>query len=244
MNPGYREFSPRAQLRDRVACVWAGTAQGNPHGVLPDGCVDIVWAPGAQPWIAGPDTAARSSRAPTGTALAGIRFLPGVAAQILGTPVSLLADSCVPLSDCWPPDAAGSLHEQLDGARCDAQIIAALEEATLRRASPRPDPAVRLTVLEIQRRVALGMSCCGQTPWNLPISGRQLRRRFVAAVGYGPKRFERVMRFQRFLRLAGALGKDRGLAMLAAEAGYADQAHLSRECASLAGSSPRMLMRD
>lgn len=183
-------------------------------------------------------------RSQPGPQLAGIRFLPGVAAQILGTPVSLMVDRCVPLSDCWPQDASRSLAERLEAARCDAQIIAALEEATLRRASPSPDPAVHLTVREIQRRVALGMSCAGEAGWSLPISGRQLRRRFVAAVGYGPKRFERVMRFQHFLRLASAFGKGRGLATLAAEAGYADQAHLCRECASLAGSSPRMLMRD
>jgi hypothetical protein len=175
--------------------------------------------------------------------LAGIRFLPGVAAQILGTPVSWLTDRSVPLSDLWPPDAARSLQEQLDGARGDAQIIAALEQAILRRYWPPPDPAVRLTVVEIQRRIALGMNCCGGAPWSLPISGRHLRRRFVAAVGYGPKRFERIMRFQRFLRLADTVGRGQGLATLAAEAGYADQAHLSRECASLAGSSPRTLMR-
>lgn len=243
MSPRYREFTPRAELRDRVACVWAGAAQGKPQGVLPDGCVDIVWAPGSQPWIAGPDTAARPSGVPTGTALAGIRFRPGVGAQIFATPVSLLADRRVPLSDLWPPDAARSLQEQLDGARRDAQIVAAFEQATLQREWPPPDPAVRLTVLEIQRRVALGMNCCGRAPWNLPLSGRHLRRRFVAAVGYGPKRFERIMRFQRFLRLADTLGRGQGLATLAAEAGYADQAHLSRECASLAGSSPRMLLR-
>jgi AraC-like DNA-binding protein len=240
----YREFTPRRELRSQVACVWAGAARGNSRGVLPDGCVDIVWAPGSRPWIAGPDTAARPSTVPNGTALAGMRFLPGVAAQILGTPASLLADRRVPLSDCWPHDASRSLQERLDAACCDAQIIAALEEATLRRASPPPHPAVRLTVLEIQRRVGLGLSCSGQAAWNLPISGRQLRRRFVAAVGYGPKRFERVMRFQHFLRLAGAFAKGRSLATLAAEAGYADQAHLSRECASLAGCSPRVLMRD
>ena len=244
MSSRYREFAPRPELCDRVACVWAATAQENPRGVLPDGCVDIVWAPGSQAWIAGPDTGARPSAVPTGTALAGIRFRPGVAAQILGTPVSLLADRRVPLDDFWPRDAARALQEQLDDARCDAHIVAAFEEATLRRASPRPDPAVRVAVLEIQRRVALGMSGAGGAPWNLPIGGRQLRRRFVAAVGYGPKMFERIMRFQRFLRLADTIGRGQGLATLAAEAGYADQAHLSRECASLAGCSPRMLMGD
>jgi hypothetical protein len=134
------------------------------------------------------------------------------------------------LSDFWPRDAARSLHEQLDSARSDAHIIAALEEATLRRASARPNPAVRLTVLEIQRRVALGVGCGGGASWNLPISGRQLRRHFVAAAT-DRRCLTRIMRFQRFLRLT--FGRGTGLATLAAEAGYADQAHLSRECASL-----------
>jgi transcriptional regulator GlxA family with amidase domain len=160
---------------------------------------------------------------------------------MLGTAVSLLVDRCVPLGDLWPRDAAWSLQEQLEDAPGDAQIVAALEEATLRRDSPRADPEVRLAVLEIQRRVALGASC-GGAPWIPAISARHLRRRFVAAVGYGPKRFERVMRFQRFLQLADTRGRGHGLARLASEAGYADQAHLSRECASLAGCSPRMLM--
>jgi len=145
------------------------------------------------------------------------------------------------LGDLWPCDAVRLLQEQLEDARGDAQIVAALEAATLRRDSPRPDPVVRLTVLEIQRRVALGRSCT-PPPWMPRISGRHLRRRFVTAVGYGPKRFERVMRFQRFLRLADAIGRTQGLATLAVEAGYADQAHLSRECAHLAGCSPKMLM--
>ena len=59
---------------------------------------------------------------------------------------------------------------------------------------------------------------------------RQLRRRFERAVGYGPATLVRIQRFQHFLALAerqpGA-----ALSRLAAEAGYADQAHLTRECA-------------
>jgi AraC-like DNA-binding protein len=60
-------------------------------------------------------------------------------------------------------------------------------------------------------------------------SNRQLRRRFSAAVGYGPKMFQSVLRFQRLLHLAGNKNAPRNLARLSADAGYADQAHMTRE---------------
>ena len=74
---------------------------------------------------------------------------------------------------------------------------------------------------------------------QLGVSERQLRRRFADAVGYGPKTLARVLRFQRFLALA-ATGDD--LARLALGAGYADQAHLTRETRRLAGRTPRELL--
>jgi AraC-like DNA-binding protein len=75
------------------------------------------------------------------------------------------------------------------------------------------------------------------------ISERQLRRRFHAAVGYGPKTLARVLRFQRMLRLAaGRGGEPERLARLALEAGYADQAHMTAECTRLAGQPPARLL--
>jgi uncharacterized protein (DUF2384 family) len=44
------------------------------------------------------------------------------------------------------------------------------------------------------------------------ISNRQLQRRFLAAVGYGPKTFQSILRFQRVLDLAGAPCGHRDLA--------------------------------
>ena len=48
-----------------------------------------------------------------------------------------------------------------------------------------------------------------------------------------PRTLARVLRLQRFLMLAERDGDD--LARLAADAGYADQAHLSRDCSELGG---------
>jgi AraC-like DNA-binding protein len=58
-----------------------------------------------------------------------------------------------------------------------------------------------------------------------------------------------MLRFQAFLALVqSALSQGRepagdGLAALAADSGYADQAHLTRECVRLAGVTPRTFLR-
>jgi methylphosphotriester-DNA--protein-cysteine methyltransferase len=75
------------------------------------------------------------------------------------------------------------------------------------------------------------------------LSLRQLRRRCHAAVGYGPKTLQRVLRFRRFVSRLDAQPEVPDLAALAAETGYADQAHLTRECARLAGLTPAALAR-
>ena len=68
-----------------------------------------------------------------------------------------------------------------------------------------------------------------QLAGELGISERQLRRRFRAAVGYGPKTLQRVLRLRRVLARAAASDADTDLAAAAFERGYADQPHLGRE---------------
>jgi AraC-like DNA-binding protein len=75
------------------------------------------------------------------------------------------------------------------------------------------------------------------------LSERQFRRRCHAAAGYGPKTLQRILRFQRFVRLIDAAAETPDLAAAAARAGYADQPHLTRECQALSGCSPATLHR-
>ena len=77
---------------------------------------------------------------------------------------------------------------------------------------------------------------------KLGLGERTLRRRFEEAFGYGPKTLDRILRFQRFLTLVRD-PRAPSAAGLAAEAGYADQAHLIRESRRLAGSTPREIAR-
>jgi transcriptional regulator GlxA family with amidase domain len=73
---------------------------------------------------------------------------------------------------------------------------------------------------------------------TLDVSGRTLHRSFISACGYGPKTLQRIMRLQRTLRLVSTPARLGGLADLAAAAGYADQAHMTREFQALTGFTP------
>jgi AraC-like DNA-binding protein len=99
--------------------------------------------------------------------------------------------------------------------------------------APAPDQTVAAAVRVLDRT---GASVAGAAA-HVHLSERALQRRFNDEVGYGPKTLQRVLRFQRFLRVAPGVG----LARAAALAGYADQAHLTREATRLAGLTPRQL---
>jgi len=70
------------------------------------------------------------------------------------------------------------------------------------------------------------------------LSERQLHRRCMTALGYPPSRLSRLLRLHRFLVLARTSPVHVTLAELAAAAGYADQAHLSRDSRALTGRAP------
>jgi AraC-like DNA-binding protein len=93
--------------------------------------------------------------------------------------------------------------------------------------------------------LAGGPSDVGALTSALAISESQLRRRCEAAIGFGPKLLQRVLRFQAFLALAKRYElPSENVAQLAGDAGYADQSHLSRESVRLAGRPPGPLLRD
>lgn len=67
-------------------------------------------------------------------------------------------------------------------------------------------------------------------------------RRFRRQVGVGPKAAARVLRYERATALLGQGASS--VAGIAAACGYADQAHLDREFAALAGCPPTQVVRD
>jgi AraC-like DNA-binding protein len=219
----YRELQQQAPL---IACLWERDSAEEPRAVpvLPDACADIVSVDGRL-MIAGPATGPATSAIPPGATVFGARFRVGAAGAALGVPAGELLDARVPLEDVWVATAAPA-----------TRLTALANELRARAGDERPDTLARAVAgspgTPVHRLAA-----------TLGITDRQLRRRFATAVGYGPKTLQRVLRFQRFLLLAQrAVQPD--LARLAFDAGYADQAHLTREARRLAGRTPAELIAD
>jgi AraC-like DNA-binding protein len=236
----YREVAPPAAFARDVVCTWTNSvgAAAPPHlqSVLPDGCIDLLWIGDAAPVVVGPMTHREVTPILPGAGAVGIRFAPGHAAAVLGVAASAIVDLKVEVADLWrgpiaepldpdlPPEARRRIAEArfvvqarpVDPGRCDRRVSAAV--AWLAR-----NPTGRIRDLARM----------------LELSERQLHRRFLDAVGYAPKTFQRIARFQHVLALAASQGD---LADLAIAAGYADQAHMTREVRELAGATPTAVL--
>jgi AraC-like DNA-binding protein len=214
-----------------VACTWEQvTTTGQEHRIVPDACVDLIWA-GERLTIAGPDAGPRLVTLSPGVRLVGARLRPGTAGAVLGLPASELCG--------LSPDAADVLGRDVAAALLDALAEGADPHALLLRAvrlrGAEPDPLARAAVAALGRPLAR----VGPVAAELGVSARQLQRRVGDAVGYGPKLLARVLRFRRLQALAPA-----PLAELALEAGYADQAHMTAEVTRLAGIPPVRFLKD
>ena len=176
-----------------------------------------------------------------GTVVVGVRLRPGAAAAVLGPPAAGLLDRDTPLCDLWGAATAALSMRVTEAPSIEAKL--SMAEALLARrlgAADPPDRNIAAATRWLARHPAgrmAGLACL------LDIGPRRLHRRFTVAVGYGPKTFQRVLRMQRALALAA---RDQppvgGLAGLALEAGYADQAHMSRELRLLTGRSPTAVL--
>jgi AraC-like DNA-binding protein len=225
-----REHRPPTVLAAWLDRVWEREpGDGGRVRILPDGCIDVVFSPSRGLQLVGANTVAFLSDTEPGEIVTGARMVPGGAPALLGIGAEEQLDRRVPLRDVIG-DAGARLEQRLYG---DADPLATLGAWLRCRAggAPAPDPLVRAALA----RLAAGEERIGAVAATLGVSERALRRRVTAAVGYGPKRLARVLRLRRALALAQE-GEE--LAAVAFAVGYADQAHLSRDCRELAGIPP------
>lgn len=240
----YREIRPLPALSGRLVCLWTQRIEGSgpplQHRVLPDGCVDIIWIDNAPPLVAGPATRHMIVDLPAGTEVLGLRMRPGQAGALLGLPADQVLDANVALADLWGAAAErwGSLAETDRPLERKLDTLAAdlIERVDNVQGA---DSAVAASVAWLARHPA------GRIDDLADVAGlslRQLQRRFRSAVGYGPKTFHRIVRLQLLLGLAERGHRPGRLAALSQAAGYADQAHMSREVRDLTGLVPSVLL--
>lgn len=239
----YDERLPLPALAHRVRTVWVQCTGSRPvvQRHLPTGGVELQCPIGAPPRLVGPLTRARVEILPSGDTIVGARFWPGAASRLLGVPADELVDRIVPLHEAWAE--ATNLAIRLAEAPGPGAALRTLQVALTRWQADTTAPD-KLVTEAVWRLMPWRPTEIGALTDDLSISESQLRRRFLTEVGVGPKTLQRVLRFQGYLALAQAADSAARVADLAAEVGYADHAHLGRECLRLTGLTPRELLGD
>lgn len=169
-----------------------------------------------------------------------LHLTPAGARALFGFPAGEVAADAVPLDAAWGATGC-ELVERLAAASSWPERFAVLDRVLLRAAAGRAEvpSAARPETTEAWRQLVATdgridvRSLADEVGW----SRRHLTDQFTTEFGFGPKEMGRVLRFERskqlFIRPDHAT-----LATIAAECGYADQAHMAREWRALAGASP------
>jgi AraC-like DNA-binding protein len=236
---------PPTALAPWVKSIWC--ARGTraefaaPEPIVPDGCVEIIFnfadpfadQHGRQPLdlIAGQMTGPVTAVATGEVDLIGVRFWPGRAGAALRLPIWQLRDQLIEASSVMRGSA--QLVEALSELP-RLQRIAHLSAALSRQfgSNSRSTSAVdhALALIDSQR----GNIAIDAVARRVGFSRRHLERRFKDEVGLGMKQFARITRVQAAIRMVNDRPMRSG-ADIAARCGYSDQAHMIRECKTIAG---------
>lgn len=253
---------PVPALRPFVRLLWAGFTPPSPAAsavrehVLPTGCMHLAlrWAGPPLHLFHGPHDAvgyfpgdavvggarasyyAKEAGAPGWSV--GAQFEPGAAGALLRTSAQDLAERHTPLADLCGSSAI-ALQHRLQEQPGPAACLQMLEAWLLARIAAQvrglhPGVAAALARLHAGAPVQQAVQASG-------LSHRHLIAQFRHATGLAPKQHARVLRLQ--AALAGLQAPGVPAAGIAADAGFSDQAHFTREFHTLTGVTPTAWLR-
>ena len=155
----------------------------------------------------------------------GVAFRPGCFRPLLRRPVSTITDRTLPAEAVF----GGPLPAEATGATVDAFLLARL---------PSPDPTTETAAALVERIAATpDLTRVDALAADAGLSVRSLQRLFSEYVGVAPKWVIRRYRLHEITERLAAGGAVEWAA-LAADLGYADQAHLTRDFTKLVGEPP------
>lgn len=260
----YRTYVPRAPLGEFVDFFWYFAGHFPAHAkerVFPHGCLELIidlqtgprrwfdredhsrfreyrrgWLSGAHSEYIVIETTKKDS------SMLGIHFKPGGAHPFFDLPVSELNEQVVELDQLWGAEA-GDLRDRLLETPEPADKFAVLEKYLLRRGR---------RTMDGDNPVAFALRAFEQTPHEqtiasvanrLGVSHKHLIEQFRRRVGFTPKLYCRIRRFQRVV-MEIEQRKSIDWADLACACGYHDQAHFIRDFQAFSGLNPSAYLMD
>jgi AraC-like DNA-binding protein len=239
--PFYREFAPPPDLAGYVACSWVRVVRcaigETSDAILPDGCADIMLYDDQPPRVAGPDAVTRQVTVWDGLTIFGVRLRPGACRAVLGCSAAEIVNGSVLLSDVV--SQARELHCSTLASANPFDRLRALEHWV--RSALKTTNNDRAVITACRLLGAGSTVDVGDVAHRLDWNARMMHRQFVAACGYSPKHFQRIMCIQQTLRIANRFPSKR-LADLAAAAGFADQSNMTRDFRDITGFTPSVYL--
>jgi len=228
-------------LRPYVGCFWVVTAdQDATIHVVPDGSTAISielrqgWRSG---WLLrGPLVCPEQRRFSSPVTLVGIRLRPGVAFLLTGMAAHAMIGRRIRLNGVAAFHELVSSESSLHTTECCIDVLQRFLIDRLRNASVHA--VVARALQEVEREH--GSLRVAELAARCHVSERHLNRLMRDWVGYGPKYFANMVRFQATLKRMEASPTTPGAA-LAADTGYFDQAHLTMDLSRFAAATPRYL---
>ena len=165
-----------------------------------------------------------------------IRFQPTGLARLFGVQMTETVDEGLSLTDVLKKQTA-QLEADLAKSVTFEQRVA-LAQAWIARWLEHARPFDEIDHIARLLAKSGGKVSVGQLADRAGLSARQVQRRFLRDVGVTPKFYGRLTRFEAALA-AQSRQPQQTWAQIAAEAGYADEAHLSREARALSGMTPQ-----
>lgn len=151
---------------------------------------------------------------------------PHALRALLNLSASELNNTVVPLRTVFGQEGDDIENRVLSSAN-RAEAIKAIEQMLISRVN-RFQQADRLIDCAIDLIYhANGMIAVSDITKELPVTERQLERKFKEQIGIGPKKFMDVIKFQHFLKSMQKFPLDVKLSQVIYACGYYDQAHLN-----------------
>jgi transcriptional regulator GlxA family with amidase domain len=150
--------------------------------------------------VVGPWDVPFVARLAVGNCVTGARLHPGCASCLLGIPASELLNQSIPIAVVKGAVQSMRFEEVMEQPNAAARrsALAKVLTASIEDFAPL-DHAVLAGIRWLSRHPHERI---GQLSRWIGISERQLHRRFSNAIGYGPKMFQSVLRFQCLLKTA------------------------------------------
>jgi len=148
-----------------------------------------------------------------------------------------LNNSTISLVDFYGSEVR-DIEDQIQSARCSHEIIAIIEKFLLKKmtAAHPADAAFDQAISLIYRHK--GIVTVEGLLKIIPVTERQLQRKFKHYIGINPKKFADVIKLQHFLKLLKNHPPYDKLGAIVYDSGYYDQAHLNNWFKKSAGVTP------